>query len=156
MIVAPLSTIGHWHWTFANLTDLNAIIYYGTADDRALIRYGEFSFPEDRVEIDKFGFTKRYLAKVQDKWPRKWWEKIWMVEVVITTPEMIKAEDWKELSCIQWEILVVDEGHRLKNHRSGLAKTLRDDFMFKQSLLLTGTPVQNNMEEVSLFGSTRK
>jgi SNF2 family DNA or RNA helicase len=79
-----------------------------------------------------------------------------MVEVVITTPEMIKAEDWKELSSIQWEILVVDEGHRLKNHRSGLAKTLRDDFMFKQSLLLTGTPVQNNMEEVSLFGSTRK
>lgn len=37
----------------------------------------------------------------------------------------------------------------LKNHNSKLAKNLRDEnFEFKHSLLLTGTPIQNNMEEL--------
>lgn len=38
--------------------------------------------------------------------------KTWMVEVVITTPEMLVTDDFKELAAIQWEILVVDEAHR--------------------------------------------
>ena len=66
-----------------------------------------------------------------------------MVEVVITTPEMLVTEDFRELATIQWEILVVDEAHRLKNHKSKLAVNLRDgNFDFKHSLLLTGTPIQ--------------
>lgn len=37
----------------------------------------------------------------------------------------------------------------MKNHNSKLAKNLRDEnFVFKHSLLLTGTPIQNNMEEL--------
>ena len=38
--------------------------------------------------------------------------KTWMVEVVITTPEMLVTDDFKELAAVQWEILVVDEAHR--------------------------------------------
>ena len=62
-----------------------------------------------------------------------------MVEVVITTPEMLVTEDFTELMAVKWEILVVDEAHRLKNHNSKLAQNLRDKrFEFNQSLLLTG------------------
>ena len=53
------------------------------------------------------------------------------------------CDDFKELAAIEWEILVVDEAHRLKNHNSKLARNLRDQsFEFKHSLLLTGTPIQ--------------
>jgi len=38
--------------------------------------------------------------------------KTWMVEVVITTPEMLVTDDFKELAAVEWEILVVDEAHR--------------------------------------------
>lgn len=62
-----------------------------------------------------------------------------MVDVVITTPEMLVTEDYAELAAIKWEILVVDEAHRLKNHNSKLAQNLRDSrFEFNRSLLLTG------------------
>ena len=62
-----------------------------------------------------------------------------MVEVVITTPEMLVTEDFAELAAVKWEILVVDEAHRLKNHNSKLAQNLRDSrFEFQHSLLLTG------------------
>ena len=72
-----------------------------------------------------------------------------MVDVVITTPEMLVCDDFTELMAVKWELLVVDEAHRLKNHSSKLAVNLRDDrFDFGRTLLLTGTPIQNNMKEL--------
>jgi SNF2-related domain len=40
-----------------------------------------------------------------------------------------------------WEVLVVDEGHRLKNADSRLVEVLRG-FAFRHRVLLTGTPLQ--------------
>lgn len=40
-----------------------------------------------------------------------------------------------------WEVLVVDEGHRLKNADSKLVEVLRG-FIFRHRVLLTGTPLQ--------------
>ncbi|KAL7538247.1 hypothetical protein ACHAXR_009189, partial [Thalassiosira sp. AJA248-18] len=146
LIVAPLSTIPHWYREFSGWTDLNTIVYHGSANDRERAREDEFAFPEDRV--DDVAFNQRYLTKVAKKWRSKW-EKTWMVEVVITTPEMLVTEDFAELAAVKWEILVVDEAHRLKNHNSKLAQNLRDSrFEFNHSLLLTGTPIQNNMQEL--------
>lgn len=42
---------------------------------------------------------------------------------------------------IGWEVLVVDEGHRLKNADSKLVEVLRG-FAFRHRVLLTGTPLQ--------------
>eukprot|EP00584_Thalassiosira_punctigera_P005019 CAMPEP_0172532664 /NCGR_PEP_ID=MMETSP1067-20121228/5630_1 /TAXON_ID=265564 ORGANISM="Thalassiosira punctigera, Strain Tpunct2005C2" /NCGR_SAMPLE_ID=MMETSP1067 /ASSEMBLY_ACC=CAM_ASM_000444 /LENGTH=2277 /DNA_ID=CAMNT_0013317209 /DNA_START=169 /DNA_END=7002 /DNA_ORIENTATION=+ len=146
LIVAPLSTIPHWYREFTGWTDLNTIVYHGSYNDRERAREDEFVFPSDRVE--NVAFNQRYLQKVAKKWRAKW-ERTWMVEVVITTPEMLVTEDFAELAAVKWEILVVDEAHRLKNHNSKLAQNLRDDrFAFKHSLLLTGTPIQNNMQEL--------
>jgi chromodomain-helicase-DNA-binding protein 7 len=136
LIIAPLSTIPHWYREFTGWTDLNTIVYHGSANDRERAREDEFPFPEDQVS--ECAFNQRYLHKVAKKWRSKW-EKSWMVEVVITTPEMLVTEDYSELAAIKWEILVVDEAHRLKNHNSKLAQNLRDSrFEFNRSLLLTG------------------
>jgi chromodomain-helicase-DNA-binding protein 7 len=45
-------------------------------------------------------------------------------------------------------MLVVDEAHRMKNFNSKLCSTLREEFSYRHSLLLTGTPLQNNTEEL--------
>ena len=147
LIVAPLSTIPHWYREFSGWTDLNTIVYHGSANDRERAREDEFAFAKDRVEMQNVGFNQRYLQKVAKKWRRKW-EVAWMVQVVITTPEMLVTDDFAELAAVKWEILVVDEAHRLKNHNSKLANNLRERFEFKHSLLLTGTPIQNNMQEL--------
>ena len=136
LIIAPLSTIPHWYREFTGWTNLNTIVYHGSASDRERAREDEFPFPEDKVS--EIAFNQRYLQKVAKKWRSKW-EKTWMVEVVITTPEMLVTEDFSELAAVKWEILVVDEAHRLKNHNSKLAQNLRDSrFEFQHSLLLTG------------------
>ncbi|PIO58337.1 PHD-finger, partial [Teladorsagia circumcincta] len=51
------------------------------------------------------------------------------------------------LSSIEWEALVVDEAHRLKNNQSTFFKNLRE-YNINYRLLLTGTPLQNNLEEL--------
>jgi SNF2 family DNA or RNA helicase len=88
LVIAPLSTIPHWYREFTGWTDLNTIVYHGSAEDRVRAREDEFAFPQDQVDSDNVGFNQRYLNKVQKKWRSKW-ERTWMVEVVITTPEML-------------------------------------------------------------------
>ncbi|KFP38265.1 Chromodomain-helicase-DNA-binding protein 1-like, partial [Chlamydotis macqueenii] len=65
---------------------------------------------------------------------------------VLTTYE-ICLKDAAFLKCFNWAALVVDEAHRLKNQSSLLYKTL-SEFSIGFSLLLTGTPIQNSLQEL--------
>ncbi len=52
------------------------------------------------------------------------------------------------LGRVSWSYIVVDEGHRLKNRDSRLAELLGGRYRSKHRLLLTGTPIQNNLTEL--------
>ncbi|XP_035871395.1 chromodomain-helicase-DNA-binding protein 1-like isoform X2 [Phyllostomus discolor] len=66
--------------------------------------------------------------------------------VLLTTYE-ICLKDTSFLKSFHWSILVVDEAHRLKNQTSLLHKTL-SEFSVVFNLLLTGTPIQNSLQEL--------
>ncbi|KAJ8971465.1 hypothetical protein NQ317_001239 [Molorchus minor] len=51
------------------------------------------------------------------------------------------------LGSIDWAVLVVDEAHRLKSNQSKFFKIL-SGYNIAYKLLLTGTPLQNNLEEL--------
>lgn len=148
LIIAPLSTLEHWKREFTSWTGLNAIVYHGSSEDRKLIRELEMVYECDRP-AGGVGINQLYLKKcLPKKYTKPGPESPWMAQVVITTPEMLVADDYKELTAVHWEVLVVDEAHRLKNHNSKLAVNLRDaKFSFGHKLLLTGTPIQNNVQE---------
>ena len=55
--------------------------------------------------------------------------------------------DTATLGSVDWDVLVVDEAHRLKSNNSKFFRTLFD-YSIKFKLLLTGTPLQNNLEEL--------
>lgn len=66
--------------------------------------------------------------------------------VLLTSYELINI-DVATLGSIEWEILVVDEAHRLKNNQSLFFRTL-SKYVIGYKTLLTGTPLQNNLEEL--------
>lgn len=65
----------------------------------------------------------------------------------ITTYEFI-LRDRKNLHKYIWQYIVIDEGHRMKNTKSKFAETLTQDYHSNHRLLLTGTPLQNNLGEL--------
>lgn len=67
-------------------------------------------------------------------------------DVCITSYEMIIREK-SVFKKFTWRYMVIDEAHRIKNEKSKLSELLRE-FKSMNRLLLTGTPLQNNLHEL--------
>ena len=67
--------------------------------------------------------------------------------VLLTTYEYI-IKDKASLRKITWQYAIVDEGHRMKNAASKFARTLATQYTTKFRLLLTGTPLMNDLSEL--------
>ena len=68
-------------------------------------------------------------------------------QVLLTTYEFI-IKDRPVLSKIKWLHMIVDEGHRMKNANSKLSSTITQYYTTRYRLILTGTPLQNNLPEL--------
>ncbi|EJS41615.1 isw2p [Saccharomyces arboricola H-6] len=67
-------------------------------------------------------------------------------DVLITSYEMVIREK-NALKRLAWQYIVIDEAHRIKNEQSALSQIIRL-FYSKNRLLITGTPLQNNLHEL--------
>ncbi|KJH48544.1 CHDCT2 domain protein [Dictyocaulus viviparus] len=134
LIAAPLSTIINWEREAEQwCPDFYVVTYVGDRDSRMVIREHEFSFVEGAVK----GGPKASRIRSQENMK---------FHVLLTSYECINM-DKAILSSIEWEALVVDEAHRLKNNQSTFFKNLRE-YNINYRVLLTGTPLQNNLEEL--------
>ncbi|KAI0883436.1 chromatin remodeling complex SWI/SNF, component SWI2 and related ATPase [Annulohypoxylon maeteangense] len=68
-------------------------------------------------------------------------------QVLLTTYEYI-IKDRPVLSKIKWFHMIIDEGHRMKNTNSKLSATISQYYNTRFRLILTGTPLQNNLGEL--------
>ena len=70
------------------------------------------------------------------------------IDVVVTTYEMAKSQETsRTIAMVWWRYLVIDEGHVIKNDGSLISQAVRR-IHFAHALLLTGTPLQNNLHEL--------
>lgn len=123
LIVVPLSTLTNWISEFQKWApEIPVLMYHGTKDDRPML------------------IRKHLAGRSRD-----------VVPVVITTYEII-CRDRPELQRFPWKYVIVDEGHRLKNMNCRLVRELNILAGAKNAsvtrLLLTGTPLQNNLKEL--------
>ncbi|QIW98608.1 hypothetical protein AMS68_004126 [Peltaster fructicola] len=68
-------------------------------------------------------------------------------QVLLTTYEYV-IRDRPVLSKVKWLHMIVDEGHRMKNAGSKLSSTITQYYHTRYRLILTGTPLQNNLPEL--------
>ena len=124
MVVAPLSTVPNWVNEFKRFAPkVPCLLYHGNQQERAVLR----EKLEDTVKCEELDGKE-------------------MMQVVVTSYE-IAMNDRSAFQNIQWRYIVVDEGHRLKNMNCRLIKELKQ-YHSANRLLLTGTPLQNNLSEL--------
>ncbi|VYS53442.1 unnamed protein product [Arabidopsis thaliana] len=141
LVIAPLSTLRNWEREFATWApQMNVVMYFGTAQARAVIREHEFYLSKDQKKIKK---KKSGQISSESK------QKRIKFDVLLTSYEMINL-DSAVLKPIKWECMIVDEGHRLKNKDSKLFSSLTQ-YSSNHRILLTGTPLQNNLDELFML-----
>ncbi|KAG7384180.1 hypothetical protein PHYPSEUDO_002868 [Phytophthora pseudosyringae] len=122
LIVAPLSTLMNWATEFRKWApSMPVVIYHGTKQERKQMRMNELN----RKKKNDVNFP-----------------------VVISSYEMMMS-DARAFSTMGfvWKYMVIDEGHRLKNMECKLVRELKRG-RSENRLLLTGTPLQNNLTEL--------
>lgn len=134
LVSAPLSTIINWEREFEVWApDFYVVTYIGDKDSRSVIREHELSFEDGAVR------SGSKASRIRKDIPIKF-------HVLLTSYEL-NCIDAATLSSVEWQILVVDEAHRLKNNQSKYFRVL-NTYKINYKLLLTGTPLQNNLEEL--------
>ncbi|KAJ8770709.1 hypothetical protein K2173_021356 [Erythroxylum novogranatense] len=119
LVIAPLSTLSNWVNEISRFApSMNAIIYHG-----------------DKKQRDELK-RKHMPRSIGPKFP-----------IVVTSYEVAFFDARKCFKHYTWKYVVVDEGHRLKNSKCKLLRELKCIPM-ENKLLLTGTPLQNNLAEL--------
>ncbi|XP_068203076.1 lymphocyte-specific helicase-like [Palaemon carinicauda] len=123
LIVGPLSTLPNWIAEFKRFAPaVPVVLYHGSDSVRAQKARSLYKkFPVEGAPHD--------------------------VHPVIVTSFEVVIRDTKILNKFHWRYICVDEGHRLKNHKCRLAKSL-NTFPSSNRLLMTGTPLQNSLAEL--------
>ncbi len=119
-----MSTIEQWRREVEGRTFMNCVVFHGTEEARNLIRKHEFHYTDSRGR--RVGGSGLYKF-----------------HVLITTFEMVLKETF--LGNIDWQYMVIDEGHRIKSKKTKLFQQLFQ-YNAQHKLILTGTPMQNHIE----------
>jgi len=129
LIVVPASVLSNWMNEFKKFApDMTVVKYHGNMNERE----------EIRCELDRF--LHRRGNDVEEP-----------LDAVLTTFSYFSSDsnkgDRSFLRKFEFDYLVVDEGHTLKNPKGLRYKNL-NKFQTSHRLLLTGTPVQNSPKEL--------
>ncbi|KAF9076104.1 hypothetical protein BDP27DRAFT_1313905 [Rhodocollybia butyracea] len=128
LVVVPNSTITNWVREFERWApNLRVVPFYGEAKARDIVK--------------RFELRHAYPAK--DTTGAKF-------HVLVTTYEaLINPKDFGTIfkSEPRWEVLVIDEGQRLKNDNSLLFRKL-NELTTGHRIIMTGTPLNNNIREL--------
>ncbi|KAJ7900162.1 SNF2 family DNA-dependent ATPase [Mycena olivaceomarginata] len=127
LVVVPNSTITNWVREFERWApNLRVVPFYGEAKARAVIKKYELSHAKKKKGCTSAKF-----------------------HVLVTTYETLIGKDFTTVFKNQprWEILVVDEGQRLKSDSSLLFKKL-NELNTLHRIIMTGTPLNNNIREL--------
>ncbi|KAH9788538.1 putative helicase CHR10 [Citrus sinensis] len=128
LVLCPLSVTDGWVSEMAKFTPkLEVLRYVGEREQRRNIRRTMYEHVKEQSQMSNVSPLP--------------------FDVLLTTYDVVLM-DQGFLSQIPWCYTIIDEAQRLKNPSSVLYNVLREHFLMPRRLLMTGTPIQNNLSEL--------
>jgi chromatin-remodeling ATPase INO80 len=122
LVIAPSSTLHNWQQEITRFVPtLKVLPYWGNAKDRKTLR--------------KFWDRKHITYSKESEF-----------HVLVTSYQLV-VQDAQYFQKIKWQYMILDEAQAIKSSSSSRWKILLQ-FHCRNRLLLTGTPIQNNMQEL--------
>lgn len=122
LVIAPASTLHNWQQEITRFVpDLKVLPYWGSAKDRKILR--------------KF-WDRKHITYTKES----------SFHVLVTSYQLV-VQDAQYFQKIRWQYMILDEAQAIKSSQSSRWKSLLG-FHCRNRLLLTGTPIQNNMQEL--------
>lgn len=155
LVVCPLSVLSSWmaesrRWT----PGLKVLRFHGSVHERGRLKRIAMG------DIDNFGNVTRGARKKKNDRRTATGKPIFDldsesddcqdeqgVDLIVTTYEGFLAEQAWFKNAFLWSYVVLDEGHKIKNDLSLVSKALQG-LGAEYRLILTGTPLQNNLVEL--------
>ncbi|EED18233.1 SNF2 family helicase/ATPase (Ino80), putative [Talaromyces stipitatus ATCC 10500] len=122
LVIAPASTLHNWQQEITKFVpDIKVLPYWGSAKDRKILR--------------KF-WDRKHLTYTRES----------EFHVLVTSYQLVVL-DAQYFQKVKWQYMILDEAQAIKSSQSSRWKNLLG-FSCRNRLLLTGTPIQNNMQEL--------
>lgn len=122
LVIAPASTLHNWQQEITRFVpNIKVLPYWGSAKDRKILR--------------KF-WDRKHITYTRDS----------PFHVLVTSYQLV-VHDTPYFQKIKWQYMILDEAQAIKSSQSSRWKALLG-FHCRNRLLLTGTPIQNNMQEL--------
>jgi chromatin-remodeling ATPase INO80 len=122
LVIAPSSTLHNWQQEIARFVpSIKVLPYWGSAKDRKVLRKS---------------WDRKHITYSEDS----------EFHVLVTSYQLV-VQDAQYFQKIKWQYMILDEAQAIKSSNSSRWKVLLG-FACRNRLLLTGTPIQNNMQEL--------
>lgn len=122
LVIAPASTLHNWQQEITKFVpNIKVLPYWGNAKDRKILR--------------KF-WDRKHLTYTRES----------EFHVLVTSYQLVVL-DAQYFQKVKWQYMILDEAQAIKSSQSSRWKNLLG-FSCRNRLLLTGTPIQNNMQEL--------
>ncbi|KAJ2004533.1 putative DNA helicase ino80 [Coemansia thaxteri] len=122
MVVAPASTLHNWQQELTRFVpEFKVLPYWGSQKDRKVLR--------------KSLWNPNSLSRRDSDF-----------HVLVTSYQLVVSDE-SYLNRVKWQYMILDEAQAIKSSSSARWKTLLS-FHCRNRLLLTGTPIQNSMQEL--------
>lgn len=155
LVVCPLSVLSSWmaesrRWT----PGLKVLRFHGSTQERDRLKkiatgeidmYGNQTRTARKKKNDRRTATGKPIIDLDSDLEDTKDER--GVDLIVTTYEGFLAEQGWFKKAFVWSYVVLDEGHKIKNNLS-LISTALQGLGAEYRLILTGTPLQNNLVEL--------
>ncbi|KAF2845503.1 ISWI chromatin-remodeling complex ATPase-like protein ISW2 [Plenodomus tracheiphilus IPT5] len=148
LVICPLSVLNSWvteaeRW----VPELKVLRFHGASSERIRLKRVAQGMEDMKGRETKRAKDRKATKKAGQKLSKLSSKDDSSFKIIVTTYDTFQSEQSWFRTAFVWRYVVLDEGHKIKSSVTQISTALRT-ISAEYRLILTGTPLQNNLVEM--------